>query len=66
MVSEKELENQIADAANLEQLGKPLQELLAGPYTVLPDGRLYCIKVLVERVSDVRVIIRLNDHPPPH
>ena len=66
MTLEEEFERQIKAAINLEQLAKPLQELLSGRYSVWHDGRLYCIKALVEQVRDVKVIIRPNDHPPPH
>jgi hypothetical protein len=66
MVSEKELERQVKNAVGLEQLAKSLEDLLSGPYGVLPNGELYCIKVRVGRVNDVRIIIRPNDHPPPH
>jgi len=66
MTIEEELRQQIKNATNLEQLAKPLQELLSGPYAVWPNGQLICIKVLVERVNDLRIEIRPNDHPPPH
>jgi hypothetical protein len=66
MPLERELEEQIEKATTLEELAATLEELLSAPYGVLPDGRLYCIKVIVERVGGVSIIIRPNDHPPPH
>jgi hypothetical protein len=66
MISEKELEEQIRDATDLDQLARTLQELLSGSYTVWPNGQLTCMKGLVERVYDLRIIFRPNDHPPPH
>jgi hypothetical protein len=66
MLSEKELEQQINDAVDLVQLTKSLQELLSGPYAISPDEDLYCTKARVDRIDDLRVVIRPNDHPPPH
>jgi hypothetical protein len=66
MKSEKELERQIRDATDLEQLTQSLQELLSSPCAVWPNGQLICIKVLIERINDLRVEIRPRDHPPPH
>ena len=66
MFSEKELEQQIENATNLEELAKPLEELLNGPYNVLPNGQLYEIKALVDQVNDFRLVIWPNDYPPPH
>jgi hypothetical protein len=64
--SKKELERQVENAVDLDQLSSSLEELLGGPYGMLPNGELYSIKVRVDRVSGVRIIIRPNDHPPPH
>ncbi len=66
MVTESELKQQIEDAEDLEQLAKPLEELLSGPYNVWPDGRLVCIKVLVETVNGLKIEIRHREHAPPH
>jgi hypothetical protein len=66
MTLEEEFEKQIKAATDLEQLAKPLQELLSGGYSVWHDGRLYRIKVLVEQFRDLKIVIRPNDHPPPH
>jgi hypothetical protein len=66
MKNEKVLECQIKDATDLEQLTQPLQELMSGPYEVWPNGQLVCLKVLVERINDLRIEIRPKDHPPPH
>lgn len=66
MLSEKELERQVENAADLDELSDSLEELLKGAYKILPNGELYSIKVRVDRVNGLRVIIRPNDHPPPH
>jgi len=66
MLSEKELEEQIKNAKGLEELSRLFQVLLDGPYGILPNGELYCIKVLVGRVGDSRLVIWPNDYPPPH
>ncbi len=66
MKSDKELERQIIDATNLEQLTQSLEELLSSPFAVWPNRQLICIKVLIERINDLRVEIRPKDHPPPH
>lgn len=66
MTLEEEFERQTRAATNLDELAKPLEELLSGRFSIWSDGRLYCIKGVVERIQDVKVVINPNDHPPPH
>lgn len=66
MTLEEEFEKRIRTASNLSELAKPLEELLSGRYSIWSDGRLYCIKGVVERIRDVKIVIQPNDHPPPH
>lgn len=66
MTKEEELGQRIHNATSLDDLAETLEELLSGPYEAWPNGQLICIKVLVEAVKDVKIVIRPNDHPPPH
>jgi hypothetical protein len=66
MTLEEEFERKTRVASNLDELAKPLEELLSGSLSIWHDGRLYCIKGVVERIRDVKVVIQPNDHPPPH
>lgn len=66
MPTEEELEQQINDATDLTQLTKSLQELINDPDEIEDDVWLSCTRVRVDRIYDLRVIIRPNDHPPPH
>jgi hypothetical protein len=66
MFTEEELREQIESAKGLDELAKPLNELIDGPYRITPDGRLYFIKALVGRIGSLRLVIWPNDYPPPH
>jgi hypothetical protein len=61
-----ELQQEIADAANVQESLVVLEQLLSGGYNVLPNGDLYFIKALVGRVRGLSIYIYPKDHPPPH
>jgi hypothetical protein len=61
-----ELQQEIADAANVQESLVVLEQLLSGGYNVLPNGDLYFIKALVGRVRGLSIYIYPKDHSPPH
>lgn len=63
---DKDFEERIKAATTLEELAQPLEELLSGRYSIWYDGRLYLVKAIVDQIRDLKIIIRPNDHPPPH
>jgi hypothetical protein len=56
----------ISNAGSLLESAECLLLLLAGGYSVWEDGRLYEIRVLVERLNGLRITIRTREHGPPH
>lgn len=65
-MTEEDFETQIKNADTIEDILKPLVELLGNGYDIWYDGRLTKIKVLVERVDGLRITIWPREHPPPH
>ena len=61
-----ELQEEIEEAATVQDALPALEQLLGGGYNVLPDGDLYFIKELVGRVNGLSIYIYPKDHPPPH
>ncbi len=33
---------------------------------ILPDGRIYEVRYLVDKVDHLKIIVRPKEHPPPH
>ncbi len=63
---DKEFEDKIESAGTLEDLTRPLQELLSRGYDVWQRCHLMCTKALVAQVDDLRIEIKHREHPPPH
>lgn len=61
-----DLEKEIEQAESLEDLVRVLEILFNRGYAVDPEGRLYKILELVAQVNGLRIVIRPDEHPPPH
>ena len=59
-------EKEIEQAESLEDLVRVLESLFNRGYAVDPEGRLYKILELVAQVKGLRIVIRPDEHPPPH
>jgi hypothetical protein len=61
-----QLSNLLAGADDLDTLARILAKLFDSRFDVLDDGRLYVIKRQVDRIGNLRIEIRSDEHPPPH
>jgi hypothetical protein len=61
-----QLSNLLAGAEDLDTLARILAMLFGSRFDVLDDGRFYVIKRQVDRIENLRIEVRSDEHPPPH
>lgn len=60
------LRHLLENGATIDDATEALFILLNGGYGIWEDGEPYCVRHLVAKVGNLKIVVYPNDHMPPH